>query len=324
MEGFKKLPFDWRKAALLLPNGQFKVWMAHYWRSDKDDHVSMTNPQLERECDMGHCAIEEAKKELRAKGWLVVDQESYRDQMGKFVAPRLIASFPQTSNSVQDEPSLDSSTDPENKVTAPTLKTSKRTDPEKPVTGKSGPIVDTPIPVDTTGSDPSGLRVKTNKEEAVEEGSASSTVAGLALQEDADHESSEDIDQVIRKREVEYYLMPIAKSYGLNGTGRPAAEKLLAVLEGIPFAASNLAACIEYHRSIPDTFMADRISTWSGLLTMLEKGGMIQQFRTAVKKAQKRDPSCQNTWGTAQFGADVAAVLYPEKKQRKKARAKEL
>jgi hypothetical protein len=56
---------------------------------------------------------------------------------------------------------------------------------------------------------------------------------------------------------------------------------------------------------------------------MLEKGGMIEQFRTAAKKAQKKDPSCHNSWGTAQFGADVAAVLYPEKKQGKKTRAQE-
>jgi hypothetical protein len=315
--GFKMLPFDWRKAALLLPNGQFKVWMAHYWRSDKDDHVSMTNPQLERECDMGHCAIEEAKKELRAKGWLVVDQESYRDQTGKFVAPRLIASFPQTSNSVQDEPSLDSSTDPENKVTAPTLKTSKRTDPEKPVTGKSGPIVDTPIPVDTTGSDPSGLRVKTNKEEAVEEGSASSAVAGLALQEEQGN-TVDDIEQAIRDREIDFYLIPIAKSYHLNGAGRDQAAKLLPLLKLHGFAAANLAACIEYHRSIPDTFIADRISTWSGLLTMAEKGGMFEQFRAAQKKAQQKGGLRSEHFGTPQWGIDVAAILYPDPDKKKK------
>jgi hypothetical protein len=90
------------------------------------------------------------------------------------------------------------------------------------------------------------------------------------------------------------------------------------LLEEVHFPGAHLGAAIEYHRSISDTFMADRISTWSGLFSMLKSGGVIQQFRSAQQLALKLNPTAYqkaqaDSFGTSAYGAAVAKIIEDKK-----------
>jgi hypothetical protein len=121
-----------------------------------------------------------------------------------------------------------------------------------------------------------------------------------------------------KQHSIETELLPIAGSYMLNGRCREEAAKLYDLLEEVHFPGSHLGAAIEYHRSISDTFMADRISTWSGLFSMLKSGGVIQQFRSAQHLANKLNPTAYqkaqaDSFGTSAYGAAVAKIIEDKK-----------
>jgi hypothetical protein len=125
-----------------------------------------------------------------------------------------------------------------------------------------------------------------------------------------------------KQHSIETELLPIAKSYSLNGRCREEAAKLYDLLEEVHFPGSHLGAAIEYHRSISDTFMADRISTWSGLFSMLKSGGVIQQFRSAQQLALKLNPTAyhkaqEDHFGTPVYGSVIAKIIEDKKAGKK-------
>jgi hypothetical protein len=75
--GFKKLPFEWRDTALKIHPSYFMVWLAHYWRSDKENMVEIANAQLVEECNLGLSLVKEAKRWLKENGWLVASPSFY-------------------------------------------------------------------------------------------------------------------------------------------------------------------------------------------------------------------------------------------------------
>jgi hypothetical protein len=312
--GFKKLPFDWREAALKLSGIQLKVWLAHYWRSDKDDKVEMSNSQIMRECDLGLSAVKEAKRWLKENGWLIMDKESYRDPVtNQWVSPELIAACPGLESSprveIQPTPGLESSPGPKVEI--------QPTEPrvEFPPAGKSTlPVYPVFAEVNTGGSDAARLPVNTEAE-AEEEQTASASEEVLSAEE-------QELDLNYRNHSIDDYLVPIANNFNLNGNRREEAEKLYDLLQEVGFPDSQIAAVIEYHRSVPDPFMANRISTWSGLFSMLRKDGLVQQFRSAEKLALKLNPNAfhaaqEKGYGTSAYGAAIAKII-----EDKKAKAK--
>jgi hypothetical protein len=298
---FKPFPFSWRERVLSeLSGAQLKVWMAHYWRSGKDNKVETSNAQIQRTTGLSHNTVDLAKRWLKENGWLVVDKAAYRDPLTQ---QWVVAEFTAT---IPDPDFRGTLADPENRGTGPALKSGVRTNPDFAVTGKSGSSVDTILPVDTSGLDASRLPVNTEKEEVEESASA----------------SSDSFDEDLKRYTVKTDLLPIAKSYDLNGRCEEEAGKLYDLLSEIHFAGSHLGAAIEYHRSISDTFMADRIATWDGLFKMLRKGGMIQQFRSGQKLALKINPSAyhqaqQESFGTPAYGAAVAKIIEDKKAGKK-------
>src|ERR1700730_3250154 len=148
MAGFKKLPFDWRERVLKeLKGAKLAVWLAHYWRSDKDDKVEMSNSQLMRDCDLGLSAVKLAKRWLKENGWLVVDKAAYRDPLTQqWISPELTALCPGLDTNLgQDTPGLESNPgNPETRVE------NQPTDSRvgNPATGKATLPVDTLLPVD--------------------------------------------------------------------------------------------------------------------------------------------------------------------------------
>jgi hypothetical protein len=104
--GFKKLPFEWRDTALKIHPSYFMVWLAHYWRSDKENMVEIANAQLVEECNLGLSLVKEAKRWLKENGWLVVDKGSYKNKKGEWQVPRFIATYPglETNLPVENQP----------------------------------------------------------------------------------------------------------------------------------------------------------------------------------------------------------------------------
>jgi hypothetical protein len=157
--------------------------------------------------------------------------------------------------------------------------------------------------------------IKENQKEEVEEESASAS-------SDFSNPQNSDVMEEFKKHSVETELIPIAKSYNINANCREEATKLYEVLEEVHFAGCHLVAAIEYFRCISDTFMADRISTWPGLLKMLRSGGMIQQFRSAQHLASNLNPTAYqkaqaDSFGTPAYGAAVAKIIGDKKAGKK-------
>jgi hypothetical protein len=68
--------------------------------------------------------------------------------------------------------------------------------------------------------------------------------------------------------------------------------------------------------------MAQKISTWSGLFTMLGKSGLVQQFRSAQTLTKRINPSAyyaaqDEGYGTAEFGAAIAKIIEDKKAGKK-------
>ena len=312
-KGFKKLPFEWRDRVLSeLSGSQLKVWLAHYWRSGADNKVETSNAQIQRTTGLSHNTVDIAKRWLKKNGWLVVDNAAYRDPVTQ---QWVVAEFTAT---IPDPDFRGTIADLENRGTGPAPDLGVRTSPDFAGTAESGSSVDTLLPVDTHESDPSGLPVNTPTAEVEEAASAS---AGVLSDE-------EQLDLDYKNYAVDNFLLPIAKDYNLNGNKREQAEKLFGILRSITFPDSQLAAVIEYHRSISDPFMANRIATWSGLLKTLPQVGMVQQFRSAQKLALKLNPNAYHAaqeegFGTAAYGAAIAQIIEDKKagaKKKQKAR----
>lgn len=198
---------------------------------------------------------------------------------------------------------------------------------EYPGGGGEYPGVGSERPVNQSEENQSGNQSQeTVKEEAEEEAfAAPAASADLPLEESGETPETPGNDN--SKFEAEYlnhqlndYLIPVAKTYGLNGNRREEAAKLIPLLKLHNFSEVNLAACLRYFQLCPDTFMGDRCSTWSGLLKMAESGAMFQQFRKAMRKAQAKGLKTDEIWGTQKLGEAVANTLWPPDKK-KKARA---
>jgi len=312
-KGFKKIPFEWRGALLALPNADLKVWMAHYLRSDKEDKVEISNSQLMRECDLGLSTIKIAKKRLKDNGGLRVDNAAYKDELGRWVSPELTATLPGVNSNPDDD------SQGANPTYGPGLENNPSSRVEKAAAGKSTLPVDTLLSVDTVCSDADASSIDT-EEEAVEE-RRSASAASISNNED---ETGDD-DQWERDYEehlIQDYLKPVTQMYKLNGNWHEEAAQLLPLMKAHGFSETNLAACIEYLRSISDTFMADRIATWGGLKKMMKAGGMFSQYQTAQKLAARLNQAgyqeaCR-TYGTAAFGAWVAKTIADKKNKGKK------
>jgi hypothetical protein len=300
---FKPFPFSWRERVLSeLSGAQLKVWMAHYWRSGKDNKVETSNAQIQRTTGLSHNTVDIAKRWLKHHGWLVVDKAAYRDPLTQQWA---VAEFTAT---VPDPDFRGALADPENRGTGPAPDLGVRTSPDFAGTAESGSSVDTGFRVDTSESDAPRLPVNTTTAEVEEAASASAEVA---------------MDEDLKRYSVETELLPIAKDYNLNVRCKEEAEKLYDLLEEIHYPGNLLGAAIEYHRSISDTFMADRIATWGGLLKMLRSGGVIQQFRSAQKLALKLNSTAYHqaqseSFGTPAYGAAIAKIIENKKAGKKK------
>jgi hypothetical protein len=148
--------------------------------------------------------------------------------------------------------------------------------PENPGTGKSGPSVYTEFldpdgsSVNTPCSDASRLRVDTEAEE--EEEAAASAPA------DFETDLSDGLSEIVA----------VAKSYGSNGDGRTASLNVIPLLEKQHLCPADLPLIIAAARSNPDQFMANRIRTWKGLLSCLEKGGLVDQWRNPPRAKKKK------------------------------------
>lgn len=158
VRGFKRFPHDWRKRVFKELKGiRLSVWMYHWSRSGPDDTVQTTLDQLVADLPYCKSRIVKARGELRKAGWLGVDRESYRDERGhwtvptfKPVIPDTVSAFPVTAKGATDSDLETDSAEGPNGTVA-----------RKAATAKGATTVDTRIPVDTGGSDPSGLRVNT-------------------------------------------------------------------------------------------------------------------------------------------------------------------
>jgi hypothetical protein len=110
---WKKLPCEHRAALLAMSNAALKVWMAHYLRSDREDKVEIANSQIMRECDLGLSSVKESKRWLKGNGWLKVDKSAYKDELGRWVSPELVATFPGLESDPNTAvPGLESNPDP--------------------------------------------------------------------------------------------------------------------------------------------------------------------------------------------------------------------
>jgi hypothetical protein len=307
---FKPFPFSWRERVLSeLSGAQLKVWMAHYWRSGADNKVETSNSQIQRTTGLSHNTVDIAKRWLKDNGWLVVDKAAYRDPLTQ---QWIVAEFTAT---IPDPDFRGTIADPDSRGTGPAPDLGVRTSPDFAGTAESGSSVDTLLRVDTSESDPSGLPVNTEEEE-VEDASA-------AASEISKPQTQEDIEADYKRYSVETYLLPIAADYKLNGNCKAEAEKLYDLLEEVHLADAQLGAVIKFHRHSSDPFMSERISTWSGLLSMLQKPGLIQQFRDAQRKAAQLNPSAYQAamehHGSSAFGIAVAKII-EDKKAKKKSR----
>jgi|SRR5208283_2565 len=308
-KGFKMIPFEWRGALLALPNADLKVWMAHYLRSDKEDKVEISNSQLMRECDLGLSTIKIAKKRLKDNGGLRVDKAAYKDELGRWVSPELTATLPGVNSNPDDDSQGSTST------SVPGLDSSLRSRVEKAAAGNSTLPVDTLSSVDTGWSDADASSIHTEKEAVEERRSASAaSISKNNLETGDDDQWERDYEEHV----IQDYLLPITKAYKLNGNCREEADQLHAIIKAAGLSEIHVAPMIEYFRSIPDTFMADRISTWNGLKKMLQGDGMINQFRTAEKLAHRLNnpayqKAIQEVHGTAAYGAAIAKIIADKK-----------
>ncbi len=316
-KGFKKIPFEWRGALLALPNADFKVWMAHYLRSDKEDKVEISNSQLMRECDLGLSTIKIAKKRLKDNGGLRVDHAAYKDELGRWVSPELTATLPGV-NSSPDEDSQSS-----NSTYGPGLENTPPSRVEKAAAGNSTLPVDTLSSVDTGWSDADASSLDTEKEAVEEEHSASAASISNNEDETGDTESNDiDWEKDFEEHVINDYLIPVTKMYKLNGNGREEATELYKIIKAAGVNEVKVAPMIEFFRSITDTFIAERISTWSGLKKMIQKEGMINQWSQAEMLAAKLNQAgyqeALRDYGSASFGAWVAKTIAAKKAKAKK------
>ena len=315
-KGFKKIPFEWRGALLALPNADLKVWMAHYLRSDKEDKVEISNSQLMRECGLGLSTIKIAKKRLKDNGGLRVDNAAYKDELGRWVSPELTATLP----GVYSNPDEDSQG--ANPTYGPGLENNPSSRVEKAAAGKSTLPVDTLLStVDTLDSDADASSIDTEKEAVEERRSAS------AAPDSNNEDETGDIDDWEKDYQEHSYqteLLPIAKSYKLNGNCREECYSLFPLLKEHGFSEVKLAQMIEFFRSTQDTFMADRIATWGGLKKMLKAGGIIRQYNTnetLVSRLVGQEAfnlAIQKSYGKAGFGTWMAKVIADKKNKGKK------
>jgi hypothetical protein len=158
--GFKKLPFDWRDRVLKeLQGAKLAVWLAHYWRSDKDENVEMSNSQIMRETNLSHNTVDIAKRWLKDNGWLVVDKAAYRDPITQqWIVAKFKTTVPNPDFGVE-EPYTDNRGTPDNRGTDQPRILGYGTSPDnrgaEHQPRKSGSSVDTllSLPVDTLDSD---------------------------------------------------------------------------------------------------------------------------------------------------------------------------
>lgn len=105
---FKPLFFKWRYRVMQeLDGARLKVWIYLLWRSGEDDIVDCANSQIEEECDLGHCAVQQAKKWLKENGWLVYEKEAYKDASGKWISPLIRVQLGLALKSVQASKPVD-------------------------------------------------------------------------------------------------------------------------------------------------------------------------------------------------------------------------
>ena len=99
-KGFKKLPFSWRGIVMKQLKGiNLSVWMYHYWRSNKNDVVDITIPELVASLPYSEDRIMRCRTNLRNLGFLTVI--SYRDAGGRFDVPIHVCSVPDKNKSPQ-------------------------------------------------------------------------------------------------------------------------------------------------------------------------------------------------------------------------------
>jgi hypothetical protein len=261
--GFKKLPFDWRGRALSeLRGANLAVWLYHYWRSDRENQVEAANQQIADETRLAKTTVKVSKRWLKANGWLVVNQEAYRDEeTGQWIVPVIRATYPGLETSPGDEFQGAKDALDRGVKLAPGSR-AKNTAWGQGV--KDAPSVDTDFSsVNTTHSDADASSVDTEEESA-----ASSSPAGF------ESDSTYGLPE----------LIAVAESYGLNGKATEASLNLIPLLEKHCLEPADLPRVIAAARANPDPFMANRIRTWKGLLSCLDKGGIIDQWRSPLGK----------------------------------------
>lgn len=90
--GFKKLPFEKRAAVMRLKGIDLAVWLYHYWRSDKTDVASVSDPELDAALPYTRTRMTEAKRRLQTAGFFVL--LGHRDAGGKFGIPNFKVTTP--------------------------------------------------------------------------------------------------------------------------------------------------------------------------------------------------------------------------------------
>lgn len=248
---------------------------------------------IEAEIGLDEDTTRKAAKRLSGLSVMTVHETGYKDRASKTYVVDYARTAEYLKDAVGDSPTSGASiTDPQSADYAPPVG-------GLPTQGRRS--------THRTRKEQESNKKMENEEEAGTDSSAASESV-----------STDDLDARYRDHSVEAYLLPIARDYKLNGNRREEAEKLFTLLDKIGFAENHLSAAIEYFRSIPDTFMAERISTWSGLFKMLESGGMIQQFRSAQHLANKLNPTAYqkaqaDSFGTPAYGAAVAKIIEDKK-----------
>jgi hypothetical protein len=121
--------------------------------------------------------------------------------------------------------------------------------------------------VNTTHSDADASSVDTEEEEA-----AASSPIGFEI------DSTDGLPE----------LIAVAESYGLNGKATEASLSLIPLLAKHRLEPADLPRVIAAARSNPDPFMANRIRTWKGLLSCLDKGGIIDQWRNPPRSKKQK------------------------------------
>lgn len=100
---FKKLPVAMRDHLHELTGSELKVWMYLYLRSDKDDTAFPSNKTIAKATGVHPDRVPDAKKGLRAKGWLGESKQLYRSDGSKSSAEEKCLLPPQQNAGVEGD-----------------------------------------------------------------------------------------------------------------------------------------------------------------------------------------------------------------------------